>query len=81
MSDNKIVAREIDKTSPDYIWSRIWLYCRTNHITRDELSKRIEISKATISTYNKDASNLSYETVHKFCRQFNFKTIKDLAEY
>ena len=80
MSTTK-TPKEIDKTSPDYIWSKIRAYCNTYHIKRDELAMVTGLSKATISTYNKTAQNLSFETIHRFCRAYKIETIATLEQF
>lgn len=76
-----ITPKETDKTSPDYIWSKIRGYCNTYHIKRDELARVTGLSKATISTYNSDATNLSVETIHRFCRAYHIDTLTILENF
>ncbi len=81
MAEITNTPREIDKTSPDYIWSKIREYCNTYHIKRAELAMVTGLSKATLSAYNNNAQNLSMETIHKFCRAYHIDNLTILEEF
>ena len=81
MAEITNTPKKIDKTSPDYIWNKIRGYCNTYHIKRDELASVTGLSKATISIYNRNASNLSVETIHRFCRAYHIETLSELVNF
>lgn len=80
-ANKTIIPREIDKTSPYYIWAKIQGYSRMNGLGREELAKITGLSKATISNYNSNPTNLGYETVHKFCRYCHINSISELENF
>ena len=68
---NSNIPTEIDKTSPDYIWRKIRGYCYTYHINREQLARVTGLSTTTISAYNNNASSVTLETIHRFCKAYN----------
>lgn len=76
-----VTPREIDKTSPNYLCSKIRAYCFTYGINREELAKVTGLSKATISAYNSNAENLTVTTINRFCRTYNINNLTDLENF
>lgn len=71
----------VDKLSPDYLWSKAQAYFRLNNIRREDIAAVLGVTPATISTYNKDASKVTLESMYKICRTYHFNGLSALENY
>lgn len=78
ITNKTITSKEIDRTSPQYIWAKIKTYCVMNNIKQTELADITGLSTVTISNYNSDPTPLRYETISKFCKAYHIDSISTL---
>lgn len=76
-----ITPKEVNKLSADYYWSKVRAYFAMNNIPRAEVARVLGVSLATVSAYNKDASNVTMESFCKICRAYHIDGLSALEKF
>lgn len=76
-----ITAKEANKLTPQYYWSKMKAACIYYGITQKELSGALGISEQTICKYNRSAEHIQLETVCRFCKAYKIGSIAELEKF
>ena len=75
-----VTPKKIDTMTPNYLWSKAQAYFRLNNIRREQIAAVLGVTSATVSSYNKDASKVTLESMYKICRTYHIDGLSALEK-